>query len=76
MGHDAEKALLARCRRGDSDAWDEVFNHHYPAATRFVWQLASDFTPEDVEEVCQETFLAVIRNIDSFEGGSALQTWI
>jgi RNA polymerase sigma-70 factor (ECF subfamily) len=73
---EAEAQLLARCRRGEADAWDELFTRHYAVAGRFVFQLASDFTPEDVEEVCQEVFLSVIRNLHSFQGESQFQTWL
>lgn len=74
MGSEAE--LLARCRRGESEAWDELFDLHYAAAGRFVLQLAPDFTTEDAAEICQEVFLSVIRNIDSFQGNSRFQTWL
>ena len=73
---EAEAQLLARCRQGDANAWDELFDRHYAAAGRFVFQLASDFTREDVEEICQEAFLSVIRNLGSFRGGSQFQTWL
>ena len=76
MSAESEAQLLARCRRGDAAAWDELFDRHYAAAGRFVFQLASDFTREDVEEVCQEVFLAVIKNLQSFQGGSQFQTWL
>lgn len=72
----AEAQLLARCRRGETAAWDELFDRHYAAAGRFVFQLASDLTPEDVEEICQEVFLSVIRNLNSFHGDSQFQTWL
>lgn len=72
----AEAQLLARCRRGEAAAWDELFDRHYAAAGRFVFQLASDFTREDVEEVCQEVFLSIIRNLNSFQGESQFQTWL
>lgn len=72
----AEAQLLARCRRGEAAAWDELFDRHYAAAGRFVFQLASDFTREDVEEVCQEVFLSVIRSLNSFQGESQFQTWL
>jgi len=71
-----EKELLARCRRGEAEAWDELFDRHYAAAGRFIFQLSHDFRPEDVEEICQETFLAVIRNLSSFHGQSRFQTWL
>jgi RNA polymerase sigma-70 factor, ECF subfamily len=72
----AEADLLTRCRRGDSRAWDELFDRHYAAAGRFVFQLGYDFTREDVEEICQETFLTVIKNLESFQGNSQFQTWL
>ena len=71
-----EKDLLARCRRGEAEAWDELFDRHYAAAGRFIFQLSHDLSPEDVEEICQETFLAVIRNLASFHGQSRFQTWL
>ena len=71
-----EAELLIRCRRGDAEAWDELFDRHYAAAGRFVFQLASDFSHEDVEEICQEVFLAVIKNLHSFQGDSQFQTWL
>jgi len=71
-----EARLIDRCRQGQALAWDEVFERFYPAVGRFVFQISPDFTPEDVDEVCQEAFLAAIRNVRSFRGGSALQTWL
>jgi RNA polymerase sigma-70 factor (ECF subfamily) len=71
-----ERSLIARCRRGEARAWDELFDLHYHPAGRFVFQLIPSFSREDVEEVCQETFVAVIRNLDGFHGRCRLQTWI
>ncbi len=76
MELDAEAELLARCRRGEREAWDELFDRHYAAAGRFVFQLGHDFSREDVEEICQEVFLSVIRNLGSFHGSSRFQTWL
>ena len=71
---DAE--LIERCRRGDADAWDTLFDKYYPVAARFVFQLSADFCHEDTEEICQETFLAVVRSLGSFQGKSSFQTWL
>lgn len=76
MGQDSEAELLARCRRGEPGAWDEVFDLHYTPALRFIFQLGHDLTTEDAEEICQETFLSVIRNLGSFHGESRFQTWV
>ncbi|MFN0067879.1 MAG: RNA polymerase sigma factor [Limisphaerales bacterium] len=71
-----EADLLARCRAGDGDAWGDLFDRHYAATVRFIFQLAPQFTAEDADEVGQEAFLAVIRHLDEFDGRSAVQTWI
>jgi len=76
MPDQTEANLLARCRRGDSAAWDELFDLHYAPAMRFVFTLGHSFTQEDAEEICQEAFLSVIRNLHSFHGKSQFQTWL
>jgi RNA polymerase sigma-70 factor, ECF subfamily len=76
MSRDTEVDLLARCRQGEADAWDELFDQHYSAVGRFVFQLSPSLSREDVEEICQESFLSVIKSLDSFQGSSQFQTWL
>ena len=76
MNSNPEAELLARCRKGEAQAWDELFDKHYAAAGRFIFQLAPDFTREDVEEVCQDVFLTVIKSLHTFLGNSQFQTWL
>ena len=75
-GAELEAELLAQCLAGKAEAWDALFNEHYGPAARFIFQLAPDFTHEDVEEVCQEVFLAVVRTLATFQGNSRFQTWL
>src|SRR5436305_4791858 len=72
----ADSDLIARCRAGEAEAWDALFDKYYPVAARFVFQLSADFNHEDTEGICQETFLAVVRNLASFQGKSSFQTWL
>jgi RNA polymerase sigma-70 factor (ECF subfamily) len=71
-----EANLIDRCRVGEAGAWDELFDRHYAPAYRFVFQLGYHLSHEDAEEICQETFLSVVRNLYTFKGGSAFQTWL
>lgn len=71
-----EAHLIRRCRQGDQSAWDELFAQHYAAAGRFIFQLSPDLSREDADEICQEVFLSVVKNLGSFGGKSQLQTWI
>jgi RNA polymerase sigma-70 factor (ECF subfamily) len=73
---DQEQQLIASCRKGDADAWDQLFATYYPIAGKFIFQLSPHLSTEDVEEICQDVFLSVIRNIENFHGKSAFQTWL
>jgi DNA-directed RNA polymerase specialized sigma24 family protein len=76
MSSNPDTELISRCRRGAAEAWNELFDQHYAATGRFIYQLGPDFTREDVEEICQEVFLSVIKNLLTFNRRSRLQTWI
>ena len=76
MSSQTEEQLITRCRHGDEQAWNELFDLHYAPAGRFIFQLSPGFSAEDVEEICQETFLAIIKNIHSFRAASRFQTWV
>ena len=71
-----EAELIDDCRNGREEAWDALFDRYYPVAARFVFQLSADFSHEDTEEICQETFLSVVRNLRLFQGKSSFQTWL
>jgi RNA polymerase sigma-70 factor (ECF subfamily) len=72
----SEADLIANCRLGKAEAWDELFERYYSLAGRFIYQLSPSLSAEDADEICQDVFLAVIRNIASFEGASSFQTWL
>ena len=76
MADSSEAELLARCRKGESDAWDGLFDRHYAATGRFIFQLGYDLTREDVDEICQEVFLTVIKSLHTFQGNCQFQTWL
>ena len=66
--------LVAALRRGEEAAFAELIDRHSPAMVR----VAQTYVPSRAvaEEVVQETWIAVMRGIDGFEGRSSLKTWI
>ena len=72
MGDD--DAILARLRAGDEAAFEQLVSQHDAALHR----VARTFVPTQAlaDDVVQETWLAVIRGLDGFEGRSSLRTWI
>lgn len=69
-----EQTLIARLRRGDEGAFDELVNKHHGALIRMAMGHVTD--REVAEEVVQDTWMAVIQSLDRFEGRSSLRTWI
>jgi RNA polymerase sigma-70 factor (ECF subfamily) len=69
-----EAQLVEALRAGDREAYDELVERYTPALLR----VASLFTPSRAvaEEVVQDTWVGVLRGIDSFQGRSSLKTWL
>jgi RNA polymerase sigma-70 factor (ECF subfamily) len=65
---------LQALRRGDEAAFLNLVTTHHSALVR----LALVYAPsrELAEECVQETWIAVLRGLDGFEGRSSLRTWI
>jgi RNA polymerase sigma-70 factor, ECF subfamily len=65
---------LAALRAGDEAAFRALVEEHGSALLR----LALVYSPSRAvaEEVVQETWIAVLRSIDGFEGRSSLRTWM
>jgi RNA polymerase sigma-70 factor, ECF subfamily len=71
-GADAE--LVDALRSGDERAFQELMEAHDSALLRVAMTHVGSRAL--AEEVVQETWLAVIRGLDGFEGRSSLRTWI
>src|SRR3954464_8167446 len=66
--------LVEALKRGDEAAFAELVDDLSPALLRMARMFVRDRAV--AEEVVQETWIAVLRGIDRFEGRSALRTWI
>lgn len=69
-----EKTLVARAKKGEMDAFEELVT----AYERRVYALAlrSSGSEEDAKDISQEVFLRIYRAIDSFRGESGFSTWV
>jgi RNA polymerase sigma-70 factor, ECF subfamily len=70
----ADGELLLRLRSGDERAFVSLVQCYQEQMLR----LASSFVPSRAvaEEVVQDTWLALLRGLDTFEGRSSLKTWL
>jgi RNA polymerase sigma factor (sigma-70 family) len=71
-GDDAD--MLAKAAAGDSAAFDGLVRTHQEQITRLVHRLLG--WPNDVDDVVQDVFVDVLRNLSRFDGRSTVLTWI
>ena len=67
--------LVARCRRGDEDAWRELvarFSRYVYAITSQAYRLRQ----EDAEEVFQEVFARAYEHLEKLRDDEAIRPWI
>jgi RNA polymerase sigma-70 factor (ECF subfamily) len=69
-----EVGLLERLRAGDEETFVALIGQHHQVMIR----LARSYVPSQsvAEEVVQETWLAALRGLPSFEGRSSVKTWL
>lgn len=66
--------LLEQLMKGDERAYvDLVTRYHEPLVRVARYYVANDASAEDV---AQDTWIAVLRGIERFEGRSTLKTWL
>lgn len=69
-----EALLIERLRQGEEYAYEELLNRFQQPVYNLVYRLMSDSS--DSNDVVQEVFLKVFRNVGSFRAQSSLKTWI
>jgi RNA polymerase sigma factor (sigma-70 family) len=68
-----DKILVQRAKQGDQNAVAILYERHLPT----VYNRVKYVIPEqDVEDVTQEVFIAVLKSIHSFRGDSLFTTWL
>jgi RNA polymerase sigma-70 factor, ECF subfamily len=69
---DAE--IVAALKRGDERVFADLVDAYSPGLLRMAQMFVRDRAV--AEDVVQDTWIAVLRGIDRFEGRSSLKTWI
>ena len=70
----SDSLLIAQLRKGDERAFYDLVNKNHGALIRMAQRYVA--TRDVAEEVVQDTWVAVIDGVHSFEGRSTLNTWI
>ncbi len=69
----SEADLVAACRAGRREGFDELVSRHYDRIHRLAYTMAG---PGAAADLAQETFLAAVKAFPNFRGDSQLATWL
>ncbi len=69
-----KRHLLRQAAAGNSAAFDRLVTVHQERISRLVHRLLS--WPSDVDDMVQDVFVDVLRNLNRFDGRSSVLTWL
>ncbi len=69
-----EKLLIKRVKNGDVDAFEEIIALYEKKVFGIIYQITKN--QNEIEDLAQEVFIKIYKNIDKFQGNSSLYTWI
>jgi len=69
-----DKALVVRVQAGDREAFRALVQRHQRRAFAIAMSLVRD--ENDANELVQDAFLRVYKNLGSFQGQSSFFTWL
>jgi RNA polymerase sigma factor (sigma-70 family) len=71
---EGEAYLVERIAAGDKHAFESLYRAYVPRLARFLRRMTR--SPGAIEEIANDTLLAVWQNAAAFNGGSKVSTWI
>lgn len=71
-----ENTLIKKCQKGEKQAFEELIRIYYPYVSGFLLKNTTDNIL--TEDLTQDTFLKMIRNIEKFDpgGNASFGTWL
>jgi RNA polymerase sigma-70 factor (ECF subfamily) len=71
-----DNKLIKKCQMGDREAFNELISKYHPNVYKFLIKLS--YNEDTAEDLTQETFIKVIRNIEKFDvhGSAKFSTYI
>ncbi|GGE39144.1 RNA polymerase sigma factor RpoE [Marinicauda pacifica] len=70
----AGEPLVAAARHGDRYAFDRLMTRDAPRLVRFA--ISQGLSEDDANDVAQDTFVAVYRNLHRYDPSRPFQTWL
>jgi RNA polymerase sigma-70 factor (ECF subfamily) len=68
------KQIIRSCREGDPHAWHDLIERTTPLVYAIAYKF--DLATEEVEDVVQESYLALYRYLDKLQSDEAIPRWL
>lgn len=72
--HSVERDLIRRAKAGDGQAVESLIRAHQEALFAFILRMSG--RPHIAEDIVQEAFVRVLRNLDRFDPRYRFSTWV
>jgi RNA polymerase sigma-70 factor (ECF subfamily) len=69
----SDETLARKAQLGDRDAFYALYNRYLP---RVYNRVKSKVPPQDVEDVTQDIFIALVRSLDGYQQRARFNTWL
>ena len=70
----SDEELMLSCRDGDEEAFEMLYHRYEKPIFSFIYRMV--LSTADAEELCQETFLKVIRVQKKYQVSAKFKTWL
>ena len=74
FSQDEEQSIVAKAQQGDQQAFYQLYELYHRRMYALCWRMLAD--KESAEDVCQEVFVQLWKNIANFRGDSKFSTWL
>ncbi|QBD81518.1 sigma-70 family RNA polymerase sigma factor [Ktedonosporobacter rubrisoli] len=74
LARDDEELLIARSKRGDVNAFNQLILHYQPIMFSAIFRLLGDY--DTAADITQDAFLAAFRGVQTYRGGSSFRAWL
>jgi RNA polymerase sigma-70 factor (ECF subfamily) len=70
----SDEELMLSCRDGDEGAFEILYRRYEKPILSFIYRMVTSAT--DAEDLCQETFLKVVRAKKRYRANGKFKTWL
>ncbi len=74
MDDPEDEQLVAKARKGDAKAFEDLVNRHYGTMFKMAFKWCGN--KNDAEDITQDACIKLARGLDSFKGNSAFTSWL